>query len=355
MLGGYLPPLKAVALLAALLVGAYGTNAGLAACVLLLVFYALCTHVVVATTAWLAFTRRRVREISRIDDEKLKAFQSATLRLFDLPHHPRRLRQAVRRWRSWRAASARGDDDDAAFDGGGISRRRRRRFSSFASSVGALDATRGDGLRVLHDPTASGDGGDDAADAALRRRRARFGFAAAADDDGDGPDGDGDGDVAFAALESSSPLLNVPLDAVAKLYADHARVARVAPGEDVFYLGVPGRSRSGGVARECELCVLVSGAVAVGDEASYAGARPTIVRRRGAALNSLLDILEGSRGATDPEVEADSASATGVTSEGIKRLGAALEEASGGAAAFEAANEGGGGGGDGDPPGTPPR
>ena len=33
--------------------------------VLLLVFYALCTHVVVATTAWLAFTRRRVREISR--------------------------------------------------------------------------------------------------------------------------------------------------------------------------------------------------------------------------------------------------------------------------------------------------
>jgi hypothetical protein len=106
--------------------------------------------------------------------------------------------------------------------------------------------------------------------------------------------------------------------------------------------------------------VLVSGAVAVGDEASYAGARPTIVRRRGAALNSLLDILEGSRGATDPEVEADSASATGVTSEGIKRLGAALEEASGGggvggAAAFEAANEGGGGGGDGDPPGTPTR
>ena len=86
------------------------------------------------------------------------------------------------RVRCARAAGARGDDDDAAFDGGGISRRRRRRFSSFASSVGALDATRGDGLRVLHDPTASGDGGDDAADAALRRRRARFGFAAAADD-----------------------------------------------------------------------------------------------------------------------------------------------------------------------------
>ena len=123
-LGGYLPPFRAVALLAALLVGAYGVNAGLAATGFLLFCYAFTRYVAVTGLAWLRFTRRRVSDIKLLDDKKMRAFQRVTLRIFDLPHHPRRLRQAVRRWREWR------ENRDLI-----------------------NDSTRGDGLSTLHDWT----------------------------------------------------------------------------------------------------------------------------------------------------------------------------------------------------------
>ena len=37
-----------------------------------------------------------------MDDSTLKTFQKNALRLFDLPHHPRRLRQAALKWKAWR-------------------------------------------------------------------------------------------------------------------------------------------------------------------------------------------------------------------------------------------------------------
>ena len=37
-----------------------------------------------------------------LEEYKVKAFQSVSLRLFDLPHQPRRMRQAMRIWRTWR-------------------------------------------------------------------------------------------------------------------------------------------------------------------------------------------------------------------------------------------------------------
>jgi hypothetical protein len=92
-LGGYLPPFRAVFLLAALLVGAYGVNAGLAATLLLLFAYAAARYAAATTATFFRFTRRRVSDIKLLDDKKMRAFQRVTLRIFDLPHHPRRLRQ----------------------------------------------------------------------------------------------------------------------------------------------------------------------------------------------------------------------------------------------------------------------
>ena len=37
-----------------------------------------------------------------LEEYKVKAFQNVSLRLFDLPHQPRRMRQAMRIWRTWR-------------------------------------------------------------------------------------------------------------------------------------------------------------------------------------------------------------------------------------------------------------
>ena len=90
---------------------------------------------------------------------------------------------------------------------------------------------------------------------------------------------------------------------IAKLATEHMREVHIAAGEDVFR----------GRVRDDELAVLVSGAVAVGefagasdassrrglaDEAEafslFEGGGATVVRDRGVALNSLLDVLEGS-------------------------------------------------------------
>ena len=74
--------------------GAYGVNAGMAATGLLLFAYAFMRYAAVTGLAWFRFTRRRVVSLTILDDKKMRAFQRVTLRIFDLPHHPRRLRQA---------------------------------------------------------------------------------------------------------------------------------------------------------------------------------------------------------------------------------------------------------------------
>ena len=112
--------------------GAYGVNAGLTATGLLMFVYALSGYAAETGLAWFRITKRKVN-LTLLDDKQMRAFQRVTLRIFDLPHHPRRMRQAVRRWREWR------ENRDLI-----------------------NDATRGDGLSTLHgwvaDSPQSGDG-----------------------------------------------------------------------------------------------------------------------------------------------------------------------------------------------------
>ena len=311
-LGGYLPPFRAIALLAALLVGAYGLNAGLAATGLILSAYASMRYATVTGLAWVRFTRRRVSTIKLLDDKKMRAFQRVTLRIFDLPHHPRRLRQAVRRWREWRS---------------------NRDFLN--------DATRGDGLSILHDDVVPG---MTDADGMIRKK-----LGASTPHDGS----NAHVSPARAAFEACALTRNLPPDVIARLARESMREVHVAEGEDLFR----------GRVREDELAVLVTGAVDIGDSAGIDGVEPTTVTRPGALLNSLLDVLEGSRHALRPGGhggdgrrgnrtrdgrtgepslgggggEGGEGNTAGPTSAGLKRLGAALAEAT-------AARDGGGDG-----------
>ena len=84
-------------------------------------------------------------------------------------------------------------------------------------------------------------------------------------------------------------------ETIRKLSENCAREVHVAAGEDVFR----------GRAREDDIVVLVSGAVALGDDPGDVGvedaAEPTVVTRPGTTLNSLLDVLEGSLSAHTDE------------------------------------------------------
>ena len=139
--------MRAVAVVLAVLIGAYGLEPGALTTTLLLIMYALARYAAVTGLAWYRFTRRRmvgITPVKLLDDapRRMRAFQRVTLRIFDLPHHPRRLRQAVRTWREWRA-------------------NREALEMNAAASAGV----RGDGLANLHDPDDyfSGDknGGDE--------------------------------------------------------------------------------------------------------------------------------------------------------------------------------------------------
>jgi hypothetical protein len=77
---------------------------------------------------------RGITPVKLLDDTRMLAFQRVTLRIFDLPHHPRRLRQAVRRWREWRTNREHVLEMNA-----------RRRGNTAVHD-------RGDGLANLHDP-----------------------------------------------------------------------------------------------------------------------------------------------------------------------------------------------------------
>ena len=245
-----------------------------------------------ASFRWLLFTRKRVSDIKILDDKKMKSFQRVTLQIFDLPHHPRRLRQAVRRWREWR-------ENRDLFD----------------------DATRGDGLRTLHDP-APGQTTD--ADGNL--------LAAAAAGAGDARAA---ASPVLAALELSALCRAMPPETIRKLAENCAREVHVAAGEDVFR----------GRVREDDIVVLVAGAVALGDDpgdvgvddsvfSDARGAEPTVVTRPGTTLNSLLDVLEGSLSAHAEERATRAASTAAV---GVEAVGAEAEAEAGAAAEAEAA------------------
>ena len=126
--------MRVVAVVLAVLIGAYGLEPGALTTTLLLIMYALARYAAVTGLAWYRFTRRRmvgITPVKLLDDapRRMRAFQRVTLRIFDLPHHPRRLRQAVRTWREWRA-NREALEMNAAADAG----------------------VRGDGLANLHDP-----------------------------------------------------------------------------------------------------------------------------------------------------------------------------------------------------------
>jgi hypothetical protein len=101
---------------------------------------------------------------------------------------------------------------------------------------------------------------------------------------------------ARAALASCDVCRCLAPDVIAKLALEHMREVHIAAGEDVFR----------GRVRDDELAVLVSGAVAVGEfvgtldgadafsSSFFEGGGATVIRDRGVALNSLLDVLEGS-------------------------------------------------------------
>ena len=268
----WLPSLRATVLISVMLVGAYGTDAGLAATALLLMTYALAAGVQIGIRnmwKWLRNTKKRVRAVKLLDDRKMKVFQKVTLQIFDLPHHPRRLRQAVRRWREWRENS----DFFRASDG-----------------IGG-DKTRGDGLGNLHDMTSS-----------LNGVSPRLGFGGI--DDSSNPSNPNEAylsenfSAARTALSLCDLVRQLPPEVVKQLAQEHMREVHITKGEDVFR----------GRVRDDELAVLVSGSVAVGEfintytndgltsveQNFFRGGGATGGTQPGVALNSLLDVLEGS-------------------------------------------------------------
>ena len=274
----WLPSLRGTVLVTALLVGAYGVDAGLVASGALLVMYAAgvwLRYAAAASFRWLLFTRKRVSDIKILDDKKMKSFQRVTLQIFDLPHHPRRLRQAVRRWREWRENRNLHDD-----------------------------ATRGDGLRTLHDPAPG----------------------RTVDADGNRLVSDTAGDA--RSIPRPPPPSNAPR-CVARCPRRRSESCRkIAREKSTWRLA----RTSSEVARGKTTSSSSSpGAVALGDDPRDVGAEdaaePTVVTRPGTTLNSLLDVLEGSLSAH--------------TDERATRLVDAA------AAAAEAEGGGGGGGGGG--------
>ena len=240
--------MRAVAVVLAVLIGAYGLEPGALTTTLLLIMYALARYAAVTGLAWYRFTRRRmvgITPVKLLDDapRRMRAFQRVTLRIFDLPHHPRRLRQAVRTWREWRA-NREALEMNAAADAG----------------------VRGDGLANLHDPDDyfSGDKNGDV------NERGPRGSRGSADGPGFEPrtsrsaEADSPNELSraiersplYAALESCALTRAIPPETLRALAMSCAREVHVAAGEDVYR----------GRVLEDELAILAAGTVAVGDD-----------------------------------------------------------------------------------------
>lgn len=183
-----------------------------------------------------------------LEEYKVKAFQSVSLKLFDLPHQPRRMRQAVRIWRTWREQT---------------------------KLKAKLDDSRGDGLSALHQ--AEEEWRDAMTAHGLTSEKTSF--------KGNGVDVDD----AMEALKAASVCRGLTL---AQLTALRAKSRTVT---------VRARERVGATVKRNELAILVGGEIELrgfveldvskrgGGEAR---AMTTTCSRPGLILNSLMDILE---------------------------------------------------------------
>ena len=181
-----------------------------------------------------------------LEEYKIRAFQSVSLKLFDMPHQPRRMRQAVRIWRAWRVQT---------------------------KLKAKLKDIRGDGLSVLHKTEED-----------LREAMSAHGLATMP------PSGGAMHlDPTLEALKACSACRGMSESALATLRS-RAKTVVVRPKERV------GES----VARD-ELTVLVDGEVdlrgQIEIDVSVRGdveqkAMTTLCSRPGTCLNSFMDILE---------------------------------------------------------------
>ena len=271
--------MRAVAVVLAVLIGAYGLEPGALTTTLLLIMYALARYAAITGLAWYRFTRRRmvgITPVKLLDDapRRMRAFQRVTLRIFDLPHHPRRLRQAVRTWREWRA-NREALEMNAAADAG----------------------VRGDGLANLHDPEGDYFSDDETGgDETPRSQRSRGGSrrhrrGSAEDSPVELLSNAIERSPLYAALESCALTRAIPPETLRALATTCAREVHVASGEDVYR----------GRVLEDELAILAAGTVAVGDDCDddyvyeKSAGEPTVLSKPGTALVSLLDVLEGSQ------------------------------------------------------------
>ena len=219
-----------------MLVGAYGTDAGLAATALLLMAYAAAAGLQIAAGSawrWVGGARRRASDVgSLLDDGKMKTFQRATLQIFDMPHHPRRLRQAVRRWREWRRltsrdAHSREDGEktsraDAAGDGARAPRDRRG-----VSGPGARDTPERLGSGYLGAYGAAHSARDDPGYLGFTHEGERFTDDRAFADPPNARPSDGFA-AARAALASCDVCRSLAPELIAKLATEHMREVRAA-------------------------------------------------------------------------------------------------------------------------------
>ena len=166
------PSLRGTALVSAMLVGAYGTDAGLAATALLLMAYAAAAGLPDRRGVpwrWVGARAPARGDVGpfALDDGKMKTFQRATLQIFDMPHHPRRLRQAVGRSARVRGAQRRAADAQLRLDGEARAARRRRRrrraragappwrFGTRRARYTGRPSGRGTSVRARHTPRAT--------------------------------------------------------------------------------------------------------------------------------------------------------------------------------------------------------
>ena len=222
--------MRAVAVVLAVLIGAYGLEPGALTTTLLLIMYALARYAAITGLAWYRFTRRRmvgITPVKLLDDapRRMRSFQRVTLRIFDLPHHPRRLRQAVRTWREWRA-NREALEMNAAADAG----------------------VRGDTLANLHDPDNDYFSGEVNKNGDVNERGPGSGSRGSADGRGFEPrtsrsaEADSPNELSraiersplYAALESCALTRAIPPETLRTLAMSCARGVRVASGEDVY-------------------------------------------------------------------------------------------------------------------------
>jgi predicted acylesterase/phospholipase RssA/CRP-like cAMP-binding protein len=181
-----------------------------------------------------------------LEEGKIRAFQSVSLKMFDMPHQPRRMRQAVRIWRTWQAQT---------------------------NLKARLKDIRGDGLSVLHKTEED-----------LRAAISAHGLATISPHESARPL-----DPTMDALRACAACRGMSETAIATL---RSRVKTVT---------VRARERVGESVAPGELTVLVEGEVELkgqiemdvsirGDGESKA--LTTHCSRPGTCLNSFMDILE---------------------------------------------------------------